>query len=635
MAKPQRAHRTGLWMRLTGKRLSRRQRRLLQSLLVGCSVAGIVVLMQQVGLFASAQVQSADFLYDVDGDPGQDIVIVAIDEKSLQALGDWPLGLTPYTELFKLLQGAKVIGFDVLLPSAGPEGSVEGPELVEAVAELGTVVVPMAALEMSPPSPEAPLYAVGHPVYCFPALEEAAAASGSVNQPPDRDGTLRRVPLVVDAGSGESWEAFSLRILRIWLGLGDDAIASLGDDGYLRLGDKHETKYVVQTDEAGALLVNYVGRPGTFLTVSLAAVLSGEVPPQMFEDKIVLVGLMNALTEMDLHATPVSVQRMAGVEFQANVLHTLLNHRALVAQGQVGEIITVVVIALGMAFLLAQTGPALGALVAVLIVAGYLTLTSISFNQGIVLQVFYPLMTVVLGYLAVIATRFVSEQGERRQVTDTFGRFVSPEVRDVIVNLALEDPELIQPGGRQVELSVLFADIRGFTTLSENLEPSAVVEILNTYLDSMEAQVFAQGGTLDKYTGDGMMVLFGVPLEQPDHAERAVRAALAMQQAAEKVSRRRGEEAEQVVYGIGVTTGSAVVGHIGSSRRLDYTAIGDTVNLAARLEGVAPAGVILVNEATYRAVQHLFDFAGPVPATVKGKARPVPVYAVLGEREAV
>ncbi len=621
-------------MRLTGKRLSRRQRRLLQSLLVGCSVAGIVVLMQQVGLFASVRVRSADFLYDVDGDPGQDIVIVAIDEESLQALGDWPLGLTPYTELFGLLQGAKVVGFDVLLPSAGPEGSTEGAELVEAVAELGNVVVPLAALEMSYPSPEAALYAVGHPVYCFPALEEAAAASGSVNQPPDRDGTLRRVPLVVNAGGGEVWEAFSLRILRTWLGLKDDATASLDDDGYLRLGNKNEIKYVVQTDEAGALLVSFVGRPGTFPTVSLVDVLTGEVPPQTFENKIVLVGLMNALTEMDLHATPVSVQRMAGVEFQANVLHTLLNHRALVAQGQLGEILTVVVIALGMAFLLAQTGPALGALVAVLIAAGYLTLTSISFNQGIVLHVFYPLVTVVLGYLAVIATRFVSEQGERRQVTDTFGRFVSPEVRDVIVNLALEDPELIQPGGRQVELSVLFADIRGFTTLSENLEPAAVVEILNTYLDSMEAQVFAQGGTLDKYTGDGMMVLFGVPLGQPDHAERAVRAALAMQQAAEEVSRRRGEDAEQVVYGIGVTTGPAVVGHIGSSRRLDYTAIGDTVNLAARLEGAAPAGVILVNEATYRAVQHLFDFAGPVPATVKGKARPVPVYAVLGEREA-
>jgi adenylate cyclase len=218
-------------------------------------------------------------------------------------------------------------------------------------------------------------------------------------------------------------------------------------------------------------------------------------------------------------------------------------------------------------------------------------------------------------------------------VSDIFGRFVSADVRDMIVDMALEDPELIQPGGRQMDISVLFADIRGFTTLSENLPPPEVVEILNQYLESMGEQIFAHGGTLDKYMGDGMMVLFGAPLEQPDHAERAVRAALAMQQAAAQVSHERGEVEWDMVYGIGITTGPAVVGHIGSKRRLDYTAIGDTVNLAARLEGKAPPGAIYISQATYDAVKHITLVEALEPTMVKGKAKPVVVYKVLGLRD--
>jgi adenylate cyclase len=218
-------------------------------------------------------------------------------------------------------------------------------------------------------------------------------------------------------------------------------------------------------------------------------------------------------------------------------------------------------------------------------------------------------------------------------VTDVFGRFVSPSVRDAVVELALRDPDLIQPGGRQIEISVLFADIRGFTAISETHPPSEVVEILNRYLDSMEEQVFRQGGTLDKYTGDGMMVLFGAPLAQADHAERAVRAALGMQRAAKTISEQSGDRRTRFVYGIGITTGQAVVGHIGSRRRLDYTAIGDTVNLASRLEGVAPPDTILIGQATWRRVQHMAVAERLDPVQVKGKARPVPVYRLTGLQE--
>jgi adenylate cyclase len=275
----------------------------------------------------------------------------------------------------------------------------------------------------------------------------------------------------------------------------------------------------------------------------------------------------------------------------------------------------------------------LGALFTALLLLAYFVVTNAQFDSGTLPDVLFPYTTILLSYAVVMAARFASEHLERIQVSDVFGRFVSTEVRDTIIDMALDNPALIQPGGRLVEISVLFADIRGFTTISENLGPQQVVEILNLYLDSMEAQVFKHGGTLDKYTGDGMMVLFGAPLEQQDHALRAVKAALDMQQAAAQVSRARKDVQWEVAYGIGITTGPAVVGQIGSRRRLDYTAIGDTVNLSARLEGKAPPGDILVSRATYEAVKELVISEELAPMMVKNKAEPVVAYRILGLKD--
>jgi len=362
-------------------------------------------------------------------------------------------------------------------------------------------------------------------------------------------------------------------------------------------------------------------------------VLDGLVPAAAFEDRIVLVGMMNSLNEMDLHRTPVSPARMSGIEVQANAIHTLLHHRPLVPQSTASTTVMVLLLALASAAVLSQLEALPGALFTLALAVGYFVFSGLQFDAGRLPSVLFPYATIFVTYAAVTTARFAGERGERQRVTDVFGRFVSAEIRDTIVEAALDDPDLIQPGGRQMEISVLFADIRGFTTIAENLPPSEVVEVLNRYLDSMEREVFEQRGTLDKYTGDGMMVIFGAPLEQPDHAERAVRAALGMQQAAAEVSRQRGDVQWTVAYGIGIATGPAVVGHIGSHRRLDYTAIGDTVNQASRLEGVAPPGTILVNRATYEAVKEMAVVEELPPVTLKGKAQPVPVYKVTGLRE--
>ncbi len=610
------------------QQLARSRRRLGQAALIGLSVAGVVSLILWSGLFSAMQVRASDYLYETQGDPGDEIVIVAIDEKSQQVLGDWPWPFEAHTRLFEQLAVADVVGFDVLLPTAGDADAPETVALLAATRRAGNVVLPLVSLELTAPTAAGELYIARQTVRPFPELLAAAAGAGAVKVPLDSDGTLRRVPLLVDVGGGETWEAFSLRILRRRLGLGDAPAALI--ENRVVIGDQSEVKYQVRADAHGAMLINFVGRPNTFPTYSFIDVAQGQVPEAALTDKIVLVGMMNTVNEMDLHRTPVSAGRMAGVEFQANALHTLLNHRPLVEQSKAGVTVAVALLALVSALVLSQLNALPGALFSALLAGGYFVFSSFQFDAGRLPNVLLPYASLFVTYAAVTAARFASERGERRQVTDVFGRFVSPEVRDAIVDLALQDPDLIQPGGRQMEISILFADIRGFTNLSEKLPPSQVIEMLNQYLDSMEEQVFKHGGTLDKYTGDGMMVLFGAPLEQPDHARQAVRAALAMQQAAAEVSRQRGDVEFQVAYGIGITTGSAVVGHIGSRRRLDYTAIGDTVNLAARLEGIAPPGVILIDQATAEAVRDVAQAEALEPVTVKGKARPVVVYRLLG-----
>lgn len=610
------------------QRLPRRHRRVWLGVLVELIVAAGIAIIVQAGWFASAQYSATNYLYETAGDPGNDIVIVAIDEKSQQTLGDWPWTFAPYTQLFDRLQNADVIGFDVLLPDAGPKDNPDTPALVDATRKAGNVVLPLAGLELASPAQPGSLYTVGRPILPFPALRSAAEAAGAVEVVIDSDGVLRRAPLMMNSSEG-LWEAFALRILRRRLGLGDDPAVLVNNR--IVIGTDSESKFAVQTDANGAMLINFVGHPGTFPAYSFIDVVEDRVPANVFEDKIVLVGLMNSLAEMDLHQTPVSAgRRMAGVEIQANIVHTLLNHSALTPQTRAGTILAVILPALlsGVVLMLVEAVP--GAIFTLLLAAAYFGFTISQFNRGVLLNVFFPYLTIFVSYAMVTATRFAGERAERRQVTDIFGRFVSAEVRNEIMTLAMQNPDLIRPGGGQKEISVLFADIRGFTTISENLSPPEVVEILNLYLDSMEAEVFKEEGTIDKYTGDGMMVLFGAPLTQADHALRAVRAALAMQKAAAGVSQSRGEVQWPVAYGIGIATGMAVVGHIGSKRRLDYTAIGDTVNLSARIEGKAPPGAVLISQNTYEAVKDRVEVEALEPMMMKGKAKAVQVYKVVG-----
>jgi len=582
-------------------------------LLLGLVVGLLLSLARMLGFFGTWQLRSADFLHG-DVLPGNEIVIVAIDDASAEQLGAWPWPHSTHARLIEALSEARVVAIDILFE----EREGEGPVLAGATRQAGNIVYPIIAILSERTG--AGLIQAQALLYPPPALQSHAAGLGAVNVLPDYDGVVRHVPLIIQKDN-RLVEALSLQVLRHYLGLTQESAIEL-NDGHLAIGS-----LVIPVDRWGRMLINFVGEPGSFPAVSYADVLSGAVPPSAFRDKIVLVGQMELTGSSDQHVVPTSHygQQMSGVEVQANIIHTILKHRFLRRQSLTSDVITIFALALLSGFILPRLRLLGGIFCSSLLGIGYVFLAFSAFNRGLVLDLLYPVLSLSLSYVVIVAGRFLLEERQKRRVTDLFARYVAPAIVDEILSrpeaVALEE-------AREQEVTVLFADIRGFTGFSEKRSPRQVVDVLNRHLDRMTEVAFAHGGTVDKFVGDGIMLLFNAPLPQADHAQRAIQAALAMQSAVAQLN----EGQETLRYGIGIHTGPAVVGSIGSRRRLEYTAIGDTVNLTSRLEGAAEAGQILISRATYERVKEQVQVREIGPLQVKGRQEAVEVYEVIGWR---
>ncbi|MFZ2490330.1 MAG: adenylate/guanylate cyclase domain-containing protein [Thermoanaerobaculia bacterium] len=352
---------------------------------------------------------------------------------------------------------------------------------------------------------------------------------------------------------------------------------------------------------------------------------------KQFRGKIVLVGF-TAAGLLDLRATPLS-PRSAGLEIHANALDNLLNHdfNRAAPRALMFPLILLAGIAFGTAIYPLHS-QLLSALTAIAAVVGIVLLGYLALGRGWAGPAFTAAVAVVLTYVAITGLKFVAEQRKSAQLRTTFGRYVSPQILDHV----LAHPEMVELGGERRELTVLFSDIRGFTTISEASEPEEVVEMLNEYLTRMVDILLAHGGTLDKFIGDAVMGFWNAPAEEPDHPRLAV--ACAIEMIAETARLRAMWEAEgkpALRIGIGINTGDAVVGNIGSKRVFGYTVIGDTVNLASRLESKNKDYVteIIVSEFTLAKIGDEFETRYLDEVKVKGKELAVKIYEVRGRKE--
>jgi len=573
-----------------------------------CLILGFLA---YVDLFTTLDSKLQDRLLKRSGPVDTEIVLVAIDDQSLEDLGSFPWPRYVHAELLRVLSEAQpaAIGIDIIFSEAADDPE-EDLALVEAIREAGNVVLPVyAGLEGF--SARQGAIKTDNLMVPFPDFPDQFN-TGHINTFPDPDGIIRKTAIYLDY-QGQTVLSFAWRIY-------EQYCRSKG----LPVPDLNQ----LPLDPIKRLEINYAGIPGDFEHVSYSQVISGEIPPEFFEGRIVLVGSYTVGIG-DYYFTPLAPEiPMYGVEIHANIIQNLLRGSFLQSAPFSVTLLAIALFGAAAAFGFSRLSPVKGVFLLAALAVGYLAVARKMYSMGYLLSLFYPLLLLALGYLAALAVNYISELLERRRITGVFSRYVAPQVVDKL----LEGGEkALQLGGSRREITVLFVDIRGFTPLSEAAAPEEVVEILNEYLTLVAQSIFQYGGTLDKFIGDAAMAIFNAPLDLEDHCFKAVQAAWAMKEGAVPLQRRLEEKYGRTVrFGIGVNTGPAVIGNIGASFRMDYTAIGDTVNTAARLESNAQPGQILISEAVYEKVKDRVTATSLGEIKVKGKAQGINVFQVDG-----
>jgi adenylate cyclase len=456
---------------------------------------------------------------------------------------------------------------------------------------------------------------------------------GFFNISADPDGVLRRTMLVLPFGRSKDindWQMFSsleVQAVRLYLGLPATQLAvNFNQIGVVSVDFGNKLK--IEPDYTGHMQINYRGPRGRYPYVSIADVLARKFLPGTFNGNIVLIGA-SATGIGDLRTTPYGGINYPGVEVHANVIDNMLNHGFLVrgAQQALWDVLAILFLGIPLGIWMALVQPRWmwfgAALLIPLVAADYG-----AFLRGWWLNFTIPAMTLTGNVLLVSLYRALVEEKEKRKVRTAFGQYLSPEViRRLLVN-----PRLVEP--KKTDITVMFSDIRGFTSISEKLDAQDLALFLNQYLSDMTRIVFSHHGTLDKYIGDAVMAFWGAPFEEEGHAARACNAALEMMKRVRELQKEwEAQGKPSLEIGIGLNTGVASVGNMGSALRYGYTALGDTVNLSSRLEGLNKdyGTHIIVNETTYHAAKNSgFVFRELDLMRVKGKLQPVTIYQLMG-----
>jgi len=614
------------------------------------------------------------------------VVIVDIDENSLIEVGRWPWGrdklATIVENLFGLYQ-ADVVGFDIVFAERDESSGLQqfeqlarttlknnsayreeferirpslmhdeifadsliGKDVVLGYyfksslqeAETGvTGLLPPALTKMDVQwSQRLPINEASGYAGNLDILQASARSGGYFDNPyVDADGVFRRVPLI-QAYQGYLFASLALATAQVHLDatgieLAVETEGSKGSTEYYALESIKLKNYRIPVDANGAVFVPYRGRQGSFTYLSAHQVLSGTADPALLRDKIVLIGT-SAPGLLDLRSTPVQ-NIYPGVEVHANIISGILDHRIKHKPAwTIGyEFVLLVVIAVSMALLLPLVSPLLAAAGTLGFSGIVLAGTFFAWNNHLILPLASPLLLIVLIFMLHMTYGFFIESRGKRQLANLFGHYIPPELVDEMS----ESPEEYSLDGENREMTVLFSDVRGFTTISEGMDPKQLTQLMNALLTPMTRVIHKNRGTIDKYMGDAIMSFWGAPLADSEHARHALYAAMEMMVELEIMQeefRQRGWP--EVNIGIGLNTGNMNVGNMGSEFRMAYTVLGDAVNLGSRLEGLTKNyGVnIIVSESTKSEIAE-FLFRELDLVRVKGKNEPVAIFEPIGHK---
>ncbi|MFC1478532.1 CHASE2 domain-containing protein [Candidatus Margulisiibacteriota bacterium] len=555
----------------------------------------------------------------------KDIVIVAIDDESIGWLGSWPWSRAMHSQLIEVLEkgGAKLIGFDILFDSPSSIKDNGDAQFSKSIQEAKIPIV-LTSIQV-----------VNEQGVCMnrPPLPQFTKNDcvGFADPFVDADGFVRSLyPLKLF--QGEEMTSFTISVLKAL----EQTDTITYQNNTITVG-----RHNIPLDR-GKFLINFAGPAHWIKTVPYDRVVDGSIldhEPDVFKDKIVLVGA-TAIILQDVFYTPFfnfqgQKKRMPGVEIRANELATILDGRYINRfSSRISYLVIFLLIFISVAVFY-KTRAILGMIIALGEMIAYLIISSFYFNNySLWLGISVPVLaSIPASYLTVTMYHYIQEEREKRRIRKVFSRYVAPSV----VNKLLEVKDSLNLCGEKKEITVFFSDIRSFTTFSESRTPEEVVSMLNEYLDAMTQVIFQYGGTLDKYVGDEIMAVWGAPLDQPDHAELAVKSSIEQIKVLREMQKKWVAEGKHPLdIGIGLNTGPMVVGNIGSSVHMDYTVIGDAVNLGARLEAETrnhgtddnPCHII-ISESTYNLVKDVVKTKPLGDVTVKGKNLAVNIYEVL------
>ena len=597
-------------------------------------LTGFLILLYFLGAFSNVNSTLTDNLYGGQK-PLNNILIVAIDDKSIQEIGRWPWPRENFAKLIDTLNRSAVIAIDVGFFENSNSGN--DTELYNALKQSKNVVLTMeynnfsrfdnGSQEIIRSDTTLGLgYMLPLPSYNLSTLSNINL--GYVNVVTDNDGITRSVNMDIEGG----YESLALEAYKKY-------------NGENNAKNMEISASILSKIKTSRFLINFVGKPHSFKEYSFSDIINNRIDQKNFDDAIIFVGATAPDLHDDYFVPTSNGKAMPGVEIHANTMQTMIMNKYLTKASNFATILLIILLSLLVYYLLVKLDILWTGIIGAILIIAYVIACIFIFDSGTIMNIVYPPISIILSYIGGTGFLYITEKRQKRKLKEAFSKYVSNKLVDEIV----KDPEKLKLGGEKREITVLFSDIADFTSISENLAPEELVRLLNKYLTTMTDIIMKNNGMVDKYIGDAIMAEWNMPLPEKDHAQMACRTALEMIDALEELNKdsalsevksRVNLPGAKIHARIGIYTGEAIVGNMGSHERFDYTAIGDTVNTASRMEGLNKVyGTnIMISETTYTQLinhsnSHFKDKLMELDyVRVKGKNKPVIIYELCNKK---